>query len=176
MPQSPAIRLVPFTRESAALEDALRVYARVWPERDRDEARENFVRYAGYEGFRGLVAFVGEGAVGVGYGARSVPGIWWHDQVTPRLGAGHPALQDAWRLVELAVVEGRRGLGIGGRIHDALLAAQPCPRALLSTGVANVRARAMYERRGWYYVDPAFDFPGQPHPYAIMGKELGPRS
>jgi ribosomal protein S18 acetylase RimI-like enzyme len=63
----------------------------------------------------------------------------------PRLGSDHPALQDAWRLVELAVAEPHRGLGIGGRLHDALLAAQPCPRALLSTGVANQRARAIYE-------------------------------
>jgi ribosomal protein S18 acetylase RimI-like enzyme len=74
--------------------------------------------------------------------------------------------------VELAVVEPYRRLGIGGRLHDALLASQPCPRVLLCTGVANARARGIYERRGWYYVHPAFDFLGEPHPYAIMGKEL----
>jgi ribosomal protein S18 acetylase RimI-like enzyme len=175
MPTSPTIRLLPYDRDSSLLEEALRVYARVWPERDRAEARENFTRYAGYDGFRGLVAFAGEEAVGVGYGARSIPGIWWHDQVTPQLGPDHPALHDAWRLVELAVVETHRRLGIGGQLHDALLAAQPCPRALLSTAVTNERARTLYERRDWYYVHPAFAFPGQPHPYAIMGKELPPR-
>jgi predicted GNAT superfamily acetyltransferase len=76
MVNGPAIRLLPYNRNSPLLEEALRVYARVWPDRDRDEARENFTRYAGYADFRGLVAFVGEEAVGVGYGARSIPGIW----------------------------------------------------------------------------------------------------
>jgi GNAT superfamily N-acetyltransferase len=172
MSATPTIRLRPYDRDSPLLEEALAVYARVWPDRNRDEARENFTRYAGYADFHGLVAFVGEEAVGVGYGTRSIPGIWWHDQVTPQLGLDHPALQDAWRLVELAVVETHRRLGIGGQLHDALLAAQSCSRVLLCTGVANERARTMYERRGWHYVAPSFEFPGESHPYAIMGKEL----
>ena len=176
MTRAPKIRLETYSATSPLLEDALRVYARVWPDRSPADARGNFTRYAGYDGFCGLVAFVGDEAVGVGYGARSVPGVWWHDQVTPHFGTDHPALRDAWRLVELAVIEDYRRLGIGGLLHDALLATQPCPRVLLSTAVANERARTMYERRGWYYVHPAFDFPGEPHRYAIMGKELQPPS
>jgi ribosomal protein S18 acetylase RimI-like enzyme len=167
------VRLVPFTQSSPQLEEALRVYAQVWPDRDQAVAREGFTRYAGYNGFYGLVARDGDTAVAVGYGARSVPGIWWHDQVTPILGTDHPALHDAWRLVELAVVAPHRQRGIGGQVHDALLAAQPCPRVLLCTAVGNTRARAMYERRGWHYIARTFAFPGEPHPYAIMGKELG---
>jgi ribosomal protein S18 acetylase RimI-like enzyme len=167
------VSLRSYTRDSPLLEDALNVYTRVWPERDPDEARENFVRYAGYGGFRGLVAFAGDVAAGVGYGANSEPGVWWHDQVGPVLGDDHPALHDSWRLVELAVIKEYRRHGVGGQLHDALIASQPCPRVLLCTAVANDRARAIYERRGWYYVHPYFDFPGEPHPYVIMGKELG---
>lgn len=160
----------PFTTHSR-LEDALAVYARVWPERDRDEARENFTRYAGYEGFLGLVAYDGDEPVGVAYGATSQPGVWWHDQAAAGLGADHPALQDAWRLVELAVVAEYRGLGIGSELHDRLLAAQPNARALICTAVHNAHARGIYERRGWHYVAESFVFPGEPHPYVIMGRE-----
>jgi ribosomal protein S18 acetylase RimI-like enzyme len=166
------ISLVPYTQGAPLLETALEVYTRVWPERDRDDAREGFTRYAGYDDFHGIVALRGATPVGVGYGARSSPGVPWHDLVSAELGGDHPALQDAWRLVELAVVAEARQCGVGGRIHDALLAARHCSRALLSTAVANQRARAMYERRGWHYVVEAFQPAGEPHPYVIMGREL----
>ncbi len=86
----------------------------------------------------------------------------------------HPALQDAFRIVELAVVEAHQGHGIGGQLHDALLDAQPCPRALISTNVTNQRARSMYERRGWRYLHGSFEVPDDPHRYVIMARELGP--
>ena len=158
----------------ALLEDALAVYARVWPERDRNEARDNFTRYADYEGFLGLVAFDGDEPVGVAYGATSQPGVWWHDKAAAGLGADHPALQDAWRLVELAVVAEYRGQGIGGELHDRLLTGLPNARALICTAVHNRHARGIYERRGWRYVAESFDFPGEPHPHVIMRRELAP--
>lgn len=161
----------PYSADSPLLEDALAVYARVWPERDRDEAREGFTRYARYEGFRGLVAYDGDEAVGVGYGATSQTGVWWHDKAAAGLGADHPALQDAWRLVELAVVAEYRGQGIGGELHDRLLAAQPNARALICTAAHNTHARGIYERRGWRSVAESFAFPGEPYPYVIMGWE-----
>jgi ribosomal protein S18 acetylase RimI-like enzyme len=166
------VKLITYTRDSPLLDEALRVYARVWPRRDPAVAREGFTRYAGYRDFHGFVAVQDDVPVGVGYGARSYPGVPWHDLVAPVLEESHPALRDAWRLVELAVIEEHRRQGIGGRLHDALLAAQPCPRALLSTSVANQRARAMYERRGWQYVHRDLAVEGEPLPYVIMSKEL----
>ena len=167
------VRFVAYTQQSPLLEDALRIYARVWPDRDPDVARETFTRYAGYPDFRGFVALVGDEPAGVGYGARSSPGVPWHDLVAPRLGADHPALQDAFRIVELAVIVEHQGKGIGGQLHDMLLATQPCPRALISTGVDNQRARTLYEGRGWRYLDTAFVVPGETQQYVIMAKELG---
>ncbi|MEZ4569927.1 MAG: GNAT family N-acetyltransferase [Thermomicrobiales bacterium] len=153
---------------NSSLLDAALACMRVWLERDSEESRENFTRYAGYEGFLGIVACDGDEAVGVGYGARSKPGIC--GTIRSRRSSGlHPALQDAWRLVELAVVPTHQGLGIGGRLHDMLLLAQSCPRVLLCTASSNERARSMYEKRGWHYVDDSFQFAGQPHLYAIMG-------
>lgn len=164
------VRLVPYTQSGPELELALEVYARVWPERDRAEAREGFTRYAGYDGFRGLIVLLGDEAVGVGYGARTQPGIPWHDWTVPILGADHPALQDAWRLVELAVVPERQGLGIGGALHDALVAAQSCPHLLVVTAMSNTRARGMYARRGWQDVALDVEYAEQPQRYAIMGR------
>jgi GNAT superfamily N-acetyltransferase len=176
IPHSDLITLHAYTRDSPLLEAALEIYARVWPERDREVTKANFMGYTGFEEFHGFVARAGGEYTGVAFGARSRPGRWWHDQVTPVLGVDHPALQDAWRLMELAVIESHQGQGIGGLLHDALLEKQPCPRVLLSTGVGNERARRMYERRGWYYVHASVDFPGESYPYAIMGKEIEGRS
>jgi GNAT superfamily N-acetyltransferase len=168
------ITLRRFTADSPLLEIGFLVYQHVWPEREDEfaETHESFIRYAGYPDFAGVVAFRDDRPVGVGYGARSFPGVWWHDQVTPVLGSDHPALQDAWRLVELAVVSDARRHGIGGMIHDHLLSAHTCARALLCTGVDNIVARQMYASRGWQIVHPGFDFPGQPVQYVILGKDL----
>jgi ribosomal protein S18 acetylase RimI-like enzyme len=173
MADTRTIRLVQYTQQDPLLETALAVYAQVWPERDREYAREGFTRYAGYHDFHGLVAFLDDAPVGVAYGARSQPGVPWHDIVSDMFGADHPALQDAWRLVELAVVEDARGLGIGGQLHDALLARHGCAQALLSTAVSNTRARGMYERRGWHYVVESFQPEGEPHAYVMMGRRAG---
>ena len=169
-----AIELRAYTAGSPLLEVGFGVYREVWPEREHEfeETRESFERYATYANFAGIVAFHGDRPVGVGYGARSRPGIWWHDQVTPFFGEDHPALQDAWRLVELAVVPDMRRRQVGGMIHDTLLASQGCRRALLCTSVENTVAQAMYARRGWYTLHPGFDFPGQPVQYVILAREL----
>ncbi|MCA1725168.1 MAG: GNAT family N-acetyltransferase [Thermomicrobia bacterium] len=165
-------RLLPCTRESPFLDDAVHLFVRTWPGYDLAAARASFLRCTGQRDFRGIVAISDGAVVGFGFGARSSPGSRWHDQMMAQLGDDHPALRDAWRLVELAVAEEHRGRGIGGRVHDALLAVQPCPRALLCTYTTNARARAMYERRGWRYLHSAFIFPPDPHAYANMAKEL----
>jgi hypothetical protein len=58
------LRLRAYTQQSALLEDALRIYARVWPDRDPDVARETFTRYAGYPDFSSLVAFIDDEPAG----------------------------------------------------------------------------------------------------------------
>lgn len=168
------IRLVAYTWDGG-IEEALAVYARVWPDRDMDEACEGFARHAGYADFHGMVALLDGEPVGVAYGARSVPGIPWHDWAVEGLGPDHPALQDAWRLVELAVVEDARGMGIGGQLHDARFEPRPCSRGLVCTASDNHLVRGMYERRGWTSVDSAHMFPGMTKPYAILGRAFRSR-
>lgn len=120
----------------------------------------------------GYVALIGTCVAGMGFGARSLPGQWWHDRIASEIGADHPALQDAWVLVDLAVRLAYRNQGIGGMLLETLLASQPCPRTLLSTEVANAGARRLYERTGWRYLHPGFIFtPGQ-QSFVVMGREI----
>jgi GNAT superfamily N-acetyltransferase len=161
-----------YTRTSPLLDEAVRVFTAVWPGRAPSATRTSFARYANYPDFRGFAAIDDGVVIGFGFGVRSRPGGGWHDQVAAHLGADHPALHEAWRLVELAVIEEQRGQGVGGGLYDALLGAQPCPRALLATYVTNHRARAMYARRGWYAISPAFQFRQSAVPYVILAKEI----
>lgn len=163
-----AYTLAPFTGDSPYLEGAVWIYTETWPD-NPDEIHSFISRYATYSDFRGQVALVNGKVIGMGFGVRSLPGNWWHDRVAAQLGADHPALQDAWVLVELAVLEVYRGEGIGTALHKALLQSQPCSRALLSTEVKNTGARRFYERSGWYYLHPGFKFREDDEEFVIMG-------
>jgi ribosomal protein S18 acetylase RimI-like enzyme len=166
-----AVSVEPFSAMSPLLESAVRVYTETWG-RAWDPAYAFFARYAGYPDFRGIVALHRGVAVGMGFGHRSLPGQWWHDAVAVHVGPGNPVLQEAWVLVELAVLPAWQGYGIGGLLHDTLLEAQPFPRTLLSTEVTNERARRIYERRGWHYLHAGFAFAaGQPR-FLVMHQEL----
>jgi GNAT superfamily N-acetyltransferase len=166
--------LHPFGGSSPLLDGAVGVYVETWG-REWDPSYAFFSRYVGYPDFRGFVAYAQGAMVGMGFGHRSLPGQWWHDAVAAHVGPDHPALQEAWVLVELAVLPAWQGHGIGGVLHDTLLEAQPLPRALLSTEVTNDRARQMYERRGWRYLHSGFPFAaGQPR-FLVMHREVGAR-
>jgi GNAT superfamily N-acetyltransferase len=104
--------------------------------------------------FCGFMALVTGEVVGVGWGTHTQPGEWLYDRVAAQIGGEHSALQDAWLLNILAVLESYRGQGIGSGLHDALLEAQLCSRALVCTHVENATARRFYEHKGWQYFQP----------------------
>jgi len=167
--------LTPFAADAPALDDAVRLYVQQWP--DSWDAIHAFItRYAKAPDFQGRIARLADGtAIGMGFGVRSLPGNWWHKRVAAEVGATHPALQDAWVLVDLVVEAAYRGQGIGSALMETLLWEQPCPRALLSTEVDNAGARRLYERHGWMYLHRGFVFtPGKPA-FVVMRREMAPR-
>lgn len=153
------------------LADAVRLYLTIWPG-DVPTITSFFTRYAALPDYHGLAALRDGALAGFGFGTRSLPGNWWHDRVAAQVGAEHPALQDAWTLVNLAVAPEHRGRSVGGVLLETLLAEQPCPRALLSTEMSNVGAQRLYERHGWRFLHPGFVFTPGDQPYAVMCREL----
>ncbi|HEU5346674.1 MAG TPA: GNAT family N-acetyltransferase [Ktedonobacterales bacterium] len=169
-------RFAPLRPGTPHFDEAVRRYLAIWPGEAQGIA-DFFTRYAALPDYQGLVALRADGeggangtTVGHGFGVRSLPGNWWHDKVAAQVGAEHPALRDAWVLVNLAVSPEERGRGIGGALMEALLAAQPCPRALLSTEVGNATARRLYERHGWSYLHPGFVFTSGDQPFVVMAR------
>lgn len=169
------ITLAELAPGAQAFGEAVTIYCATWPNDAQDMQAVNafFTRYAGMPDYHGLVARRAGWAVGYGFGVRSEPGNWWHDTVAEQVGADNPALHDAWCLVNLAVAEEERGKGIGALLLSRLLAAQPCPRALLSTEAPNKTARHFYERRGWTTLHKGFAFKEGDQPFTVMRRELG---
>jgi GNAT superfamily N-acetyltransferase len=162
--------LVPFTRTSPFLSDAVNIYVATWGY-SREASYQFIFQYAGFHGFAGRVALVNGEPVGMGFGVDAVRGNWWVDTVASAVGASHPALQDAWTLVELAVLPGQRNHGYGTAIHDALWLSHDRPRMVLSTQKTNLGAQRLYLRLGWRIIHPGLLFLGNPVPYVIMARE-----
>ena len=79
-------------------------------------------------------------------------------------------LRDAKNLfefVELAVRPDSQRRGIGGGLHDALLAGLPHHRALLSTWREERPARRLYLKRGWQVLQEELDASS-----SLLGKDL----
>jgi len=143
----------------ALVDELAEVYARAFgapgydepPEAVRRFRGEQLPRHAEREGFRCVVARDGERVVGFAYGYTGHRGQWWPDRVAAK---APEAFTRTWvgghfEFVELAVDPDHQGRGIGGRLHDALLAGLPHERALLSTYRDDRPAPRLYRRKGW---------------------------
>lgn len=121
------------------VDDVLDWQKNVW---DRHRARADF---------RLATAYDGDHLVGFSWGYTGERGQFWSDLVFDKLGAaatdwvgGH------FEFVELAVLPGKRGHGIGGRLHDQLLSDLPHRRALLGTEDDPASSAVhLYLSRGW---------------------------
>jgi ribosomal protein S18 acetylase RimI-like enzyme len=142
----------------------------------REFGSERVPRHAGRDGFRFLGAFgPGGRLVGFVYGYTGAPGHWWYDKVAAGLDARTRAewLEPVhFELTEIAVDPPYQGRGLGGRLHDAVLAGLPHERALLSALADNTRVIRFYEERGWRVLLPKLRFEQGRPLFAILGKEL----
>jgi GNAT superfamily N-acetyltransferase len=128
--------------------------------------------------FRAVATLTSEGhLVGFAYGYHSEPGQWWHDQVRPSIppGSRDQWLSDCFEVVELHVRPAAQGHGIGESQLRRLVAMTPARTTLLSTpeaGADTNRAWRLYRRTGFVDVVRNLMFPGDPRPFAILGREL----
>jgi GNAT superfamily N-acetyltransferase len=135
-------------------------------------------RHATCRDFRFLAATAPEGGrlLGFIYGYSGEPGQWFHDLLRATLS---PDLVERWligsfELVEFGVVPEAQGRGLGGRLHDALLAEVTNRTAVLTTRQGDTAARKLYLRRGWQEICAEYHFPNNPKPYAILGRDRTP--
>jgi ribosomal protein S18 acetylase RimI-like enzyme len=148
----------------------------VWPDARGDRLDVIVQRHLERPGFR-FVAGEDEAGrlVGIAYGYRGEAGQWWHDRVAAAMDEPARArwlCPGHFEFVELAVRADLRRRGIGGRLHDALLAGLDAPAAVLSTEIDNAPAIALYRGRGWEVVVPEIDFGPDFPPFIVMGKRL----
>lgn len=124
----------------------------------RKSPRESAAFAVGYEGitrrqaFKLVVAWDNQKPVGFAFGYHLRPEYGWHKVLGPFLTqAGHSKwLEDAFCLAEMAVNPDYWGQGIGGQLHDILLADSKSTHFLLSTMQSNeTNAVHMYTGRGW---------------------------
>jgi ribosomal protein S18 acetylase RimI-like enzyme len=152
------------------------LWRRVFPGVSDERFEEILPRHARRNGFRFLAARDEEGAlVGFAYGYEGGPGEWWHDHVAAALTPDQSAdwlVPGHFEFVELQVAPEHEGRGVGGRLHDALLARVAGPTALLSTERSNQRARGFYERRGWQPLLDEISFGEGYPPFVVLAKRL----
>jgi len=151
-----------------------REISEIWPDASRARINDILPRHVTRDGFRFLGAFATEQLVGFVYGYRGEAGQWWHDRVAGALGSDASARwlpEGHFEFTELHVGTEFRRRGIGGRLHDAVLAGVDAPTAVLSTQTDNEPAIALYSGRGWQVIVPYLDF-GSGRPFLIMGKVL----
>jgi ribosomal protein S18 acetylase RimI-like enzyme len=152
------------------------LWRRVFPGTPAERFDEILPRHVERRGFRFLAARTEDGALaGFAYGYQGGSGEWWHDRVsaamTPDqrrqwLGPGH------FEFVELQVAPEFEGQGIGGRLHDALLADAGGSTSVLSTQSSNERALGFYARRGWQTLIDDIRFGEGYPPFVVLGKRL----
>jgi ribosomal protein S18 acetylase RimI-like enzyme len=152
-----------------------RELAEVWTGVSSVRLGEILERHAARDGFTFLAARENGTIAGFTYGYRGSAGEWWHDLVAKAMSDEQRArwlVPRHFEYVELHVRPERQSRGLGGRLHDELLARQPeSPTAVLSTQVDNERALRLYDGRGWQVVVPELDF-GSGRMFSILGRDL----
>lgn len=129
-------------------------------------------------GFRAVATLAGDGSLaGFGYGYQGAPGQWWHDHVRAELSGEQRQrwLSSCFEIVEMHVRPVAQGRGLGEAQLRALLSMTGERTTLLSTPEADEaqsRAWRLYRRTGFVDVLRHLMFPGDPRPFAVLGRTL----
>ncbi len=175
---APAAELVRRLDQLTALYRAVFAVAPYW---EPPEAVAGFAarmrQHAELADFQAALALDGDEVVGIAYGYRGAPGQWWHDVVRRELAPDVATrwLDDAFEIVQIAVQPDAQGNGIGGRLHDVLVAAIPTRTAVLTTSQMETAATQLYRSRGWTKLHHRLVFPGGAVAFSVYGLELSAR-
>ena len=120
------------------------------------------------------LALDGDTPVGMAYGGTCSPDQWFYAVVTDGMSDIMRTLwfENAFEIIELAVLPAYQGNGIGGQLHDALLADLSHKTAVLSTINIKTAALHLYQNRGWQPIRENFSFPNVDRTYQILGLHL----
>jgi GNAT superfamily N-acetyltransferase len=127
--------------------------------------------------FRCCVAWVGDALVGFAYGCPAYadePVDSWTRELVDSVGAD---VAETWIRAQFAFIWTAlrpewQGRGLGGRLHDALLATATQPRAWLVTYPFDCPAVRLYRGRGWVELGRGRLGTGSAE-RVVMGRELG---
>ena len=132
--------------------------------------------HANQPGFRCVIARRAPGwpVAGFAYGYAGTTTSWFYQLATGRLAPEQIAdfLSDFFEFAELAVQPDLQDQGLGGELHDALLAGLKNRTALLATPEVETRALYLYRKRGWQHLAGGIALPGTAMRYQIMAKWL----
>ncbi|MGH3472317.1 MAG: GNAT family N-acetyltransferase [Nocardioidaceae bacterium] len=121
---------------------------------EADWVGQTLEKHRARDAFRFVAALKADAMIGFAYGYVGQRGQWWPDRVVETLPKD---VTDDWvgghfEFVELAVLSPYRRQGIGGRLHDVLMADLPTERALLGTDDTDSPAAHLYRSRGWFKI------------------------
>lgn len=133
-----------------------------------------FPKHVLWPGFRLFLAAIDDQPVGFVYGYRSLPGQWWHDEVSDGFAAAglEHWLNDALELAEIAVLPQFQGKGIGSHLIDAFLHDVQRP-VLLALEATEPRTHQLYLAHGFEDLLTDFRYSGYPDDSIIvMGRRI----
>lgn len=176
------MRIVPWTPADLTrrLDDVISVYGEAmgYPASLLATRRGYIASHVHRHGFCAVASVDVNGTLlGFGYGYRSEPGHWWHDQVKGAITRQQREvwLADCFEVVELHVRPAAQGHGLGAAQLRMLLRMASGRTTLLSTPEADEatsRAWRLYRRFGFVDVLRNFSFPGDLRPFAVLGRSL----
>ncbi len=162
---------------AARVDEALAVQALAFGLTDDEIAvrRQIVLRHLAQPDARSLGATTPDGRlVGFVYGMPNDRAHWWSTVVEPYLRrAGNERwLDGSFVVVELHVLPGHQGAGIGERLITGLTDPVPQARCILSALDLESRARRFYRGLGYTDLAHPVHFPSAPVPYTVMGAFL----
>ncbi len=159
------------------VDEALAVQALAFGLTDDEIAvrRQIVLRHLGQPQVRALGATAPSGRlVGFVYGMPNDRAHWWSTIVEPylRRTGTEEWLDGSFVVVELHVLPGYQGMGVGRRLITGLTAPVPQPRSILSALDLESPARRFYRGLGYTDLAHPVHFPSAPVPYTVMGASL----